>query len=235
MPAAPKRKSRPQPAQGPSPKPAEAQTQEDPLRSAAGLRRQEIIPLPVLIGIFIIVEVVIIWLMSPSQFMGEWRAFNARRYQAQGDFPAAIPPLSKLVEDNPDAPTFLGELANAYLNTGEYDKAIMYYELAQANRENLPTDESGDAPELPDYNTAIGVAYFRKGDLESAEKHLKMGLAHDKLNKIANFTLGEIEFQRGNFQKATDYFKVVAQDPGFEKRVRDYYSKIEEQLFKQIE
>ena len=80
----------------------------------------------------------------------------------------------------------------------------------------------------------IGYCYYKSNDLANAEKHLKLALEHNKLDKISNFTMGEIAFERGDYKQATDYFKIVAQDPAYKEKVRKYYAQIEEKLFSSI-
>lgn len=201
--------------------------------------RGDLLPVEILIAIFVVVEVFIIWLMAP-QFLNEYTRWKSLRYQRQGDYRAAAAVLHKLVASPQGArnPTFLAELANAYLCLGEYDKAIEYFQRAQENRMVVAGDqgdEENGPREYPDFNSMIGLAYFRKGDLDNAEKYFKQGLEANRLDKLAHFHLGVIEFKRGNYLKAVEYFKFVASDPGYAKEVREYYRKIEAELFKGIE
>jgi tetratricopeptide (TPR) repeat protein len=195
-----------------------------------GNQPRDIIPLPALIAIFFVVEFLVIWLMFPK-FKQQWTTFNVRRLQNNGEFARAIPGMKRLAESTPDNPTYLAELGNAYYNIKDYDNAIKYFLLAQDHRTNLIADDQGNMPEFPDYNNVIGQTYLQKGDPVNAEKYLKLALDHNKLDKTANFNFGILEFNRGNYRKAADYFKIVSQDPGFKDKVKDYYAKIEERVF----
>lgn len=171
--------------------------------------------------------------MAPK-FVNNWTSFDVRRRQQKADYKGAIPGMLELVREDPDNPTYLAELANAYMATKEYAKAIGFYQKAQQNRTNLPADDQGNAPEHPDFNNMIGMAYLNLNELDNAEKYLKLALQHNKLDKHANFAMGEVLFKRGKFRESGNYFKVVAQDPGYKARVQEYYSKIEKQLFANV-
>lgn len=198
---------------------------------------KDLLPVEVLIAIFIIVEVLIIWLMAP-QFTREFTRWKSLRYASKGNYRAAAEELQKLLESPNGAknPTFLGELGNCYYNLGDFDKSIDYYKQAQENRMNIVTELDDDSPhEYPDFNAMIGLGYFRKGELDKAEEYFKKALEANRLDKVAHMKLGEIEFKRGNYLKAIDYFKFVARDPAYEKAVREYYQRIEAELFKGVE
>lgn len=213
-----------------------AETQEpldDPLRAIAQARHHTV-PWWLLVLVFACVEAVVIWLMWP-QFRSEFTAFRARRAQSKHDYPAAIPPLLKLVQENPKNATYLSELAHSYLAVKKYDESIKYYLLAQENRANQPPNDDGSAREVPDFSSSLGIAYLQKGDTANAEKCLKQALATNKGDKVANYAMGEIEFRRGNYRKAADYFKQVASDPAYEKPVRKYYAQIEKELFAAVD
>lgn len=227
------------------------EVQPDPLRAAAGIAVQngdrDIIPLPILIAIFAVVEIVIIYLMLP-QFQREFTVWLARRAEAHGQYAASIAPLKRLIQAEQEEsaklkkssqgtvnPSYPAELANSYLALKQYDEAIKYWTMAQENRNNVPTDDNGGKPEIGDFQTAIGVAYYFKGDLANSERYLKLGLAHSKTDKQANFYMGVIEFKRGDYRKATEYFKMVADDPSYKSQVRDYYKQIEQKVFGHIQ
>lgn len=201
----------------------------------SGDGRRDLIAVEILLAIFVIVEITIVWLMAP-QFVREFTRWQSLRYQRNGNYQAAIQKLEKLVQspDGAKNPTYLAELGNAYLNIGNYDKSIEYYKRAQENRMNVPSDDDDKPREYADFNTLIGLGYLRKGDLDTAESYLKKGIEANSKDKAAHFYLGEIEFQRGNYLKAVDYFKFVASDPAFRDKVRDYYRRIEEALFKGV-
>jgi tetratricopeptide (TPR) repeat protein len=200
-------------------------------------KKTELVPIEILIAIFVVVEALIIWLMAP-QFVREFTRWKSIRYATKGNYAAAAVELQKLLKTPGGStnPTFLGELGNCYYNLKDYDKSIEFYKKAQENRMNIITDADDDSPrEYPDFNTMIGLGYFRKGEYDKAEEYFQKGLEANHLDKVAHMKLGEIEFKRGNYLKAVEHFKFVARDPAYEKDVRAYYQQIEKQLFKEVE
>lgn len=200
-------------------------------------RTKELVPVEVLIAIFIVVEALVIWLMAP-QFVREFTRWKSIRYAIKGNYQAAATELQKLLQtpQGEKNPTFLSELGNCYYNLKDYDKSIEYYTKAQENRTNVVADLEDDSPhEYPDFNTMIGLCYFQKGELNKAEEYFKKGLEANRLDKVAHMKLGEIEFRRGNYLKAVEHFKYVSRDPHYEKFVREYYQKIEMELFKHVD
>ena len=218
-------------------KPAAApveQAAHDPLREAAQLpATREIIRWEVLAGVFIVVWLLVVGLMAPG-FRNEFDFYMARRHQAHQQHAKVLPYLERLYKQMPDNPTVTGELGYAYLQLGQYDKAIEFCKIAQANVGNVKPDDQGRMPEVADFHGEIGVAYFRKNDLENAEKYFQLALEKDKQDKAANFHMGEILMKRGDYRLAADHFKVVATDPGFAESVRKYYAEIEAKLFANV-
>lgn len=212
--------------------PASPQVSEpDPLREAAQLpRNQDIIQWQVLAGVFVLVWILVVGLMFPG-FPNEFRFFMARRHQARQRPAAAAKYLERLLKDMPANPTVSGELGYSYFQIGKYDEAIKHYEVAQANVANVKPNDQGKMPQISDFNAEIGSAYYRKGDVQNAEKYLLLGLEFDKFDKEANFLMGEILVKRGEYRKAADYFKVVANVPAYSDRVQKHYAEIEAKLF----
>jgi tetratricopeptide (TPR) repeat protein len=216
--------------QRPAQQPAAATV--DPLRAAAALPR-DLVPVEMLAVVFVVVEVLVVWLMWP-QFQREFTVFMSRRYQKRAEWKSAVKYLQKVVNEQPTNPTYLNELGNAYSRMGQYDEAIKWIDLAQQNKSSIPTTDNDTAVPIRDFSVDIGNNYFLKGDEANAEKYLRNALAVNRIDPLANFRLGELEFKRGNYQKASDYFKVVASNPQFKEEVQKYYRQIEEKLFGHI-
>ena len=208
----------------------------DALRAEMSTTRRDLIPIPVLVGIFVAVWVLIVWLMLPK-FLDDITNYRARRAQARQDWAGSVAPYKALIgaKKNKNYPTFYGELAMSYYHMGNYKESLNYFQQAQERRDNQPRDDQGNAPEPPDYSTMIGLSYLGLNDTPSAEKWLLQAVGSNKLDPAANYALGEIEFKKGNYRKAVDYFKVAIRKPQYEQKVRDYYRKIEEKMFAQPE
>ncbi len=203
----------------------------DELRGSSGAGgSREIIPWWILAGVFAVVLAVVLWLMLPP-FPREYSRFQSLRYQRSGQFEKAIPYLEWLKERLPKDVTILSELGNAYMRSGKWEEAIRWFSEAQDNIVPDEKDDEGRSLPIPDFNRQIGESYLRMNDLPKAEEYLKRALAFDKLDKYANFSMGELQFQKGNMPAATESFKMVARDPLFAEKVKGYYRKIEDRLF----
>lgn len=198
-------------------------------------------PIWLLGAIFTAVLLLIIVLMFPT-WQEELNIYLARKAQREQKYKKAIQPLLFLINKPSKTPhdirtvgshnpTYLAELAHAYLQVKDYDNALKYYQQAQANRATFAQGDQGEARPLPDFTLDIGRAYLLQGKLAEAEQHMSQYLKQHKVDKLGNFLMGELEMQRGNYTKAADYFKVVASDPQYKEQVQKYYAQIEAKLF----
>lgn len=205
----------------------------------------ETVPDPIrielMIGIFSVVAIILFGLMWPTWTV-DWHTYRKTTLMRNGNPQAAIPHLLWLYNRNPNHdgdplqdttknPTYLSELGQCYLNTKQYDLAEKYYRLAQENAHNLPPDDQGNPREAADFIIPIGCVQAAAGKTDEAEKTLLEALKKYKTDKLANFTLGEIEMKHGNYLQAANYFKVVARDPDYQAKVKQYYAEIEKKLF----
>jgi hypothetical protein len=76
---------------------------------------------------------------------------------------------------------------------------------------------------------------MNKGDMEKAEEYFRKGLVFDKLDRQANFLMGEVEFKKGKLAAASEHFKMVANVPGYKDKVQEYLLKIEQGLFANVD
>ena len=222
-------------------RPAAAHNLLDELRAeiddkspSAGVVR-DTLPWPVLIAVFGAVIVFVAVLMWPQwrtdmASFRRTRAFNTRNYAD------AIPPLMSLIQKKQDDITPLSELGLAYLHLKNYDESVKYFTRAQAAVGGYAaTDDDGKARAVPDFNFRLAQAYMGTGDRAKAKVHALAALKLDKTNAEATFVLGRVAFEEGDFRRATEYLKVVARKPGYDKLVADYYKQIEDKLFAGIE
>ena len=194
-----------------------------------GAGDRDIVPWWVLVIIFFVLWVFILVLMA-RPLPRELTRFSSLQYETKGEFRAAIGPLMKLYAVDPTDPSVLGELGACNSRIQNHEEAVKWYMLAQENKDKNQTKDD-EKPRPVDFSTQIGLSYLALGDLDNAEKYFKEGLKFDKLDKAANFGMGEIAFKRANMKAATEYLKMVARDPAYKDRVKEYYSKIEAQLF----
>lgn len=215
----------------------------DALRSAAGVTGggktpRDLLPIPILMGIFAVVWVFIIWLMAP-EFRQNWNNYMYQRYQRQGQWDKAIPHLEWL-HARREKTKFMHygypyHLGLCHLEMGRHDEAIKWFTMAQERRNSDRPDDQGRKPAAPDYNTKLGLAYFRKGDTAKAREHLDLALAHNRLDPEAHFTYGELEINEGRFREAVEHFKVVADNKTYEAKVKEYYARVNEEMFDEVE
>jgi tetratricopeptide (TPR) repeat protein len=206
-----------------------AKTAPNPLDAFRGAGSRDIVPWWVLVIIFVVLWIFILALMAPP-FNREFTRFRSLRYEKTGDFQAAIGQLMKLYAVDKENPSVLSELGACNSRLQNHEEAVKWYKLAQENKDKNQTKDD-EKPRPVDFSSQIGLSYLALGDLDNAEKYFKEGLKFDKLDKQANFGMGEIAFKRGNMKEATEYLKMVARDPAYKDRVKETYSKIEAQLF----
>jgi tetratricopeptide (TPR) repeat protein len=200
----------------------------------------EPIPIWLMIAIFAGVGLILVLQMYKT-WLPDWHQYQARQRQLKSDWNSAVTHLQWLQKQNtPDQdplkdtaknPTYLSEQGHCYAMLGDYVKSEQFYREAQQYRSNIPPDEQGGAREPSDFTTDIGYAQFMQGNLDAADKTLQQSLKNNKVDRVANFTLGELEMKRGNYQKAASYYKVVARDPQFGPKVKERYAEIEKKLF----
>lgn len=207
--------------------------------------KRDVMPIWLLVTIFFAV-LILTWVLMLPTWREELNQYLARKAQREQRYEDAIEPLlflinkpSKKPEDPQTVgsknPTYLSELAHSYLQIKDYDNALKYYRLAQENRFTFARDDQGEAREAPNFSRDIGRVLLLQGKLDEAEQHISQYLAKNKIDKLGNFLMGELEMKRGNYVKAADYFKVVASDPDYQEQVQKYYAEIENKLFAGIE
>ncbi len=225
------------PKQEPSPQKKDSQA-TSPRQGRKEPVERDIIPVWLIVSIFAVVLAVTAWLLHDNWTVDMAR-YRSIRAQQTGDFKGAIKHLNKLIDIAKEAederrvnnPTFLSELGYSYSRLEDYENALKYYLLAQQHRANMGNDEQGNPRPPADFSNRLGHVYFKLGNLEAAEEALNTAIERDKLDPLANFTLGELAMQRGQYMEAADHFKVVVSNPNYAEQVSAYYDEIEEKLF----
>jgi tetratricopeptide (TPR) repeat protein len=125
--------------------------------------------------------------------------------------------IAKLLNDNNLLYTTYYYSGNFYLETGDYDKAIKYLQQAIALGQDKPNT-------LGLLYNLLGQAYEKKGDLPNAEKYyvesskiaLKNGDTEGAAIPLRH--LGDIYYQKGNYQKAYQYHLQALMIRGYKTR-----------------
>jgi Tfp pilus assembly protein PilF len=121
---------------------------------------------------------------SPEQLLQ-----SAKTAQQDGDLPAAIRDYRLLLEMRPTLVEARVNLGSALAESGQYDAAIEQFQAA------LPHTR---AKQQPTVHFAIGLAYFREGDLPSAKQELTQVLETQPNNIPAATLLGECDLKLDN-------------------------------------
>lgn len=198
----------------------------------------DIIPVWLIITIFAVILSVTTYLLH-SNWTGDMARYQSLRSQQKGDFPKAVAKLKQLIEigekeNDPlraKSPTYFSELGYSYMRMEDYDNSLKYYNLAQQNRANNGTDDNNNPRPPLDFSNMIGLVQMKQGRLDEAQTTLQAALKYNKVDPVANFALGEIAMQKGDYITAADHFKVVANNPAYADQVKKYYATIEEKLF----
>jgi len=125
--------------------------------------------------------------------------------------------IAKLLNDNNLLYTTYYYSGNFYLETGDYDKAIEYLQQAITLGQDKPNT-------LGLLYNLLGQAYEKKGDLPDAEKYyvessqiaLKNGDTEGAAIPLRH--LGDIYYQKGNYQKAYQYHLQALMIRGYKTR-----------------
>lgn len=202
---------------------------------------QDLIPVPLLVGIFALLMVVT-WFLLADNWVTEMTRYRSTRALKTQNWEAAVVNLEKLIEAGAQAndnytshsPTLLSEMGMAHMHQENYPEALHWLGLAQEHRTNFRPDDQGNPRPPADFNHRIGYVQYLMGDLEAAKDSMEKALEFDKLNPQAHFVLGEIAMKQGRYVEAADNFKVVASNPQYADQVKAYYAEIEEKLFADI-
>lgn len=126
-------------------------------------------------------------------------AFNGR------DYDRALKLLNELLRQQPGA-TELLELKALTLKSSKKGEqsAELYQKLIDAK-----TAEGADEEDIAPYHFELGVIRFREKKYDEARKHLEFAVEEDFNDGAANFFLGIIHFQGGNWAAAEDHFSDV--------------------------
>jgi tetratricopeptide (TPR) repeat protein len=178
---------------------------------------EELIPIPVLVGTFAVLIVVVISLLSPG-WMENMRAVLARLESRAHNHEKALAYYEALVKDRPDNPSYLGELAYTLVGLGRYDEAVQMYEKATELLLAMPmpdSEERGVVRPSPDhYSAEIGRALFLAGKLSEAKVRLERYLKNvNRQHGMSHYYLAQIYLKEGNLEQAAAHL-VAARDSG---------------------
>ncbi len=125
-----------------------------------------------------------------------------------GKYDEAIAQYELFLEKNPQAYQVRLNIADAYREKGEFDKATELYnniiELS-ANDPTLGKDVSGKAL------AGIGDIYLEQNKLDEAQEYFRKSIERSPKNEVLAYNVGEIYFSNQNLEEALKYFELATQ------------------------
>lgn len=113
-----------------------------------------------------------------------------------GDYAAAEEKLKSILKQTPDNPMALNDLGHLYLTRGtRFREALGLIERA------VSID-----PRNPDYLDSLGLAHFKLGDLDKAERYLRRSLKYNISSVSAYELLGDVFLRKGKETEAHAYW-----------------------------
>jgi tetratricopeptide (TPR) repeat protein len=130
-----------------------------------------------------------------------------------GKYDEAIAQYELFLEKNPQAYQVQVNIADAYREKGEYDKATELYnkliELA-ANDPTLGKEVAAKA------QAGIGDIYLRQNKIAEAQEYFKKSIENSPKDEVLAYNVGEIYFSNQNLDEAKKYFELASQiKPGW--------------------
>jgi cytochrome c-type biogenesis protein CcmH/NrfG len=111
--------------------------------------------------------------------------------------------MEKQLAENPDNIELKLQLAHAYFDAGNFEKAIPLYK-----------DYLVKKPGVPDVLVDLGVCFFNKNDLKQAEDYFKQALTVDPKHQIAHLNMGVVNLTNNKPDEANEWLtKAIAIDP----------------------
>ncbi len=128
-------------------------------------------------------------LHTPQNLEQQARLQLGLLFKQRGELERALEQFRAVLKVAPKALQALGNLGDCLLALEKWDEAVSAY------RKALTVIQSG--PERDNLQNDLGVAYFRKGEMEKAVEQFKAVLKRDPDNVNAVYNLGQVYFQEG--------------------------------------
>ena len=156
----------------------------------------------------------------------------AQQYLDSLQYQKAIELAETILTNATEQPTQNRSLAysiqgDAYREQGQYDQAIERYSLSKENGLRFPQQPSLMVAQA---NNDLGLCYWRKRDLNLAEKYFKetlnirlqlLGEMHPKVADTYN-NLGNIAFDKRDLNTARSFYEKILSDSGKNLENRSY-------------
>jgi len=129
------------------------------------------------------------------------------KFYKEGQYDQAIAQYELFLENNPQAYQVQLNIADAYRQKGDYDKAMeLYGKLIQlsASDKMLGKEVAGKA------EAGIGDIYLKQNKLAEAQEYFKKSIESSPDDEVLAYNVGEIYFSNQNLAEARKYFELAA-------------------------
>ena len=169
--------------------------------------------IPVLMVLVLIIGVSAgIWLFTFHYKRNAGKTRSIKKSKSKDD---ALRDVNRRLAKNPKDAVALNFLGNYYFEAQDWANALLAYEKLA---EIPPVNNEFDQVEV---NVRAGSAAVKLNNLETAYKYLVIARALAPNNQEANFQLGNLEFQRGNYEKAAQMIQQsLSQNPEYAPALR---------------
>ncbi len=128
-------------------------------------------------------------LHTPESLEQQARLQAGLLFKQRGELERAIEQFQAVLTMNHKHLLALGNLGDCYLALEKWDEAVNTFKRALGIQ--------GEGPDRDNLQNDLGVAYFRRGNLEKAVTQFKAVLKRDPDNVNAVYNLGQVYFQEG--------------------------------------
>jgi tetratricopeptide (TPR) repeat protein len=165
----------------------------------------------VIIGIIVFVIVLVFLLRKPAIVNSVTTSpsnQDQENHEGHNHNDAALEEITQLdafVKDHPDSNSAVLSLAHLYQDNGYYDKAVIAY--SKYLEKDTKNAEARIDMGVSYYQLAFNDTLNRAMLFRRAIAEMEMALLYSPNHELGNFNLGIVNFQSGNLDKATEYFK----------------------------
>ncbi len=133
---------------------------------------------------------------------------EGNQYYKDGDYDEAIARYELFLEKNPKAYQVQVNIADAYKEKGDYEKAKELYDKIidlSANDATLGREVSGKA------YAGIGDIFLKQNKLAEAQEYFRRSIERSPKDEVLAYNVGEIYFSNQNLPEAKKYFELAMQ------------------------
>ena len=126
----------------------------------------------------------------------------------EAKYDEAIASYQQFMEKNQAAYQVQLSIADCYLEKGEFEKALEFYNKVI---EQAKTDQALGKEMTAKAQAGIGNCYLKQNKLQEAQDYFKQSVDNTTNDEILAYNVGEIYFKNQNYDEALRYFGLAAQ------------------------